>query len=248
MRPGRPDWDGQTVRRAATVAGMAIAHFKKVCIDAMEPEQLGRFWADVLDRDWRPDDKGEGGVFGPTPPHTLWINRVPQPKVVKHRVHLDIYATSLAELERQGARVVLPEGDGRRWTVMADPEDGEFCAFLRDELPADRLHGLVVDSVDPTAQARWWKQVYGARKVTDDNEQDWSIVEGIPGMPIRTMDFVAVPEPKTGPNRIHWEVSAPDLQPLLDAGATLVRRRGGDIDWHVLADPEGNEFCAFTDA
>jgi hypothetical protein len=22
---------------------------------------------------------------------------------------------------------------------------------------------------------------------------------------------------------------------------------GGDIGWHVLADPEGNEFCAFTE-
>jgi hypothetical protein len=26
----------------------------------------------------------------------------------------------------------------------------------------------------------------------------------------------------------------------------LLREPGGDIGWHVLADPEGNEFCAFT--
>ncbi len=32
---------------------------------------------------------------------------------------------------------------------------------------------------------------------------------------------------------------------LLDAGATLVRHRDDDIGWHVLADPEGNEFCVF---
>jgi hypothetical protein len=30
-------------------------------------------------------------------------------------------------------------------------------------------------------------------------------------------------------------------------GATVLREPGGDIGWHVLADPEGNEFCAFTE-
>jgi hypothetical protein len=32
----------------------------------------------------------------------------------------------------------------------------------------------------------------------------------------------------------------------VEAGATVLREPGGDIGWHVLADPEGNEFCAFT--
>jgi hypothetical protein len=27
----------------------------------------------------------------------------------------------------------------------------------------------------------------------------------------------------------------------------VLREPGGDIRWHVLADPEGNEFCAFTE-
>jgi hypothetical protein len=34
---------------------------------------------------------------------------------------------------------------------------------------------------------------------------------------------------------------------ILARGATLLRPRGGDIDWDVLADPEGNEFCAFEE-
>jgi len=59
------------------------------------------------------------------------------------------------------------------------------------------------------------------------------------------MDFNKVPEPKTVKNRIHWDVSVADLQPLLDAGATLLRAKDAEIDWHMLADPEGNEFCAF---
>ncbi len=36
-----------------------------------------------------------------------------------------------------------------------------------------------------------------------------------------------------------------DSEELVELGATLIRRRGPEIDWAVLADPEGNEFCVF---
>ena len=36
------------------------------------------------------------------------------------------------------------------------------------------------------------------------------------------------------------------LDELLGAGARLLRARGDDIEWDVLADPEGNEFCLFS--
>lgn len=72
-------------------------------------------------------------------------------------------------------------------------------------------------------------------------------VEGVPGKPVLTMDFVPVPEPKTGKNRIHWDVTVPDMTPLVAAAARVLREPGGGIGWHVLADPEGNEFCAFTE-
>jgi hypothetical protein len=224
---------------------MAIARFKDLCMDASDTAVLGPFWSDVLRLHWEPHPDGDGRATGATPQHTFWFNRVPEPKTVKHRVHLDIYVESIAALTERGATVVLPPGDDRSWTVLADPEGGEFCAFLRDEPPADRLHGLVVDSADPAAQARWWGEVYGADVVHD--KRGWSTVEHVPGMPILTMDFNPVPEPKTVKNRIHWDVSVADLQPLLDMGATLLRSKGGDISWHVLADPEGNEFCAFVD-
>ena len=65
-------------------------------------------------------------------------------------------------------------------------------------------------------------------------------------MPILTMDFVPVPEPKTVKNRIHWDVTVPGVAPLVEAGATVLREPGGGIGWHVLADPEGNEFCILS--
>ena len=128
---------------------------------------------------------------------------------------------------------------------MADPEGTQFCAFLRDELPTDRMHGLVVDCADPAALATWWAALYDA-PVEVNSERLGHHREGRRHAHL-TMDFNKVPEPKTVKNRIHWDVSVADLQPLLDAGATLLRAKDDQIGWHVLADPEGDEFCAFDD-
>jgi Glyoxalase-like domain len=219
---------------------MAIARFKDLCLDAGDPARLGSFWAAALGRTPKTRE-GSYRLTGPTPRHTIWINKVPEAKTVKHRVHLDIYTRTLEELEALGAAVLRPLP---KWTVMTDPEGGEFCAFLREDPPAERLHGLVVDSADPGAQARWWGEVYGNDVTASDG---WFTLEGVPGMPIQTMDFVPVPEPRTVKNRVHWDVTVTDVAPLLEAGATLLREPDSDIGWHVLADPEGNEFCAFTE-
>ncbi len=57
--------------------------------------------------------------------------------------------------------------------------------------------------------------------------------------------FQRVPEPKTVKNRIHWDVWGA-TEEFLAAGARLLRAHDHEIDWDVLADPEGNEFCVFT--
>ena len=222
---------------------MAIAQFKDLCVDAVDPARLGQFYAAVLGRTWEADEDGEGVLRGPTPQHTIWINRVTEEKTVKHRVHLDVFAPDLAGLTALGATVLVPQHDDQTWTLMADPEGGEFDAFLRAELPAERLHGLEVDCADAEAQATWWGEVYGVEVTRYDS---WFALEGVPGMPSDAMDFATVPEPKRVKNRIHWDVTAPDVAPLLAAGATVLRKPDDEVRWYVLADPEGNEFCAFT--
>jgi hypothetical protein len=222
---------------------MAIARFKDLCLDAVDPARLGQFYAAVLGRGFEPDEDGEAVLRGPTPQHTIWINKVPEGKTVKQRVHLDVFAQQLAGLEVLGASVLVPDDGTRGWTMMADPEGGEFDAFLRAELPAERLHGLEVDCADAEALAGWWGQVYGVEVTRYDG---WFALEGVPGMPIDAMDFADVPEPKKVKNRIHWDVTVPDVAPLVTAGATVLREPDDEVRWHVLADPEGNEFCAFT--
>lgn len=225
---------------------MALARFKKVCLDALEPDRLGRFWADVLGLEWRPYPHGEGGVFGAVERPVLWLNRVPEGKTVKHRVHLDVYAAEVTVLTELGARVIRSEGDGGiQWTVLADPEGGEFCAFrLPAEAPAHRQRSVVVDSADPRAQAVWWASVLG---VPAAHYEGGSSLRDVPRMPFETLDFVPVPEPKVVKNRIHWDLAIDELGTLIDAGAAVLRAPGGDVSWHVLADPEGNEFCVFTE-
>ena len=101
------------------------------------------------------------------------------------------------------------------------------------------------DCVDPTSIGAWWAGVYDAP--VQVNSESWATIEKIAGMPILTMDFTRVPEPKTVKNRIHWDVEVTDLQLLLDAGARLLRAKDDEVGWHLLADPEGNEFCAFDE-
>jgi len=128
---------------------------------------------------------------------------------------------------------------------MADPEGGELCAFLEqpDELHDYRVHGLVVDCADPKAAAAWWGEAFGVEPAGDE-DKGWWWLENVPGMPITTMDFVPVPEPKTVKNRIHWDVYS-TVEEMRARGATLLRPRDEEISWHVMADPEGNEFCVF---
>ena len=226
------------------VTDVTLARFKDLCLDAVEPQRVGPWWAAALGLECETGESGVVRVVGPTPEHTIWMCAVPESKTVKQRVHLDIYARSLADLEAAGSTVVEPQREGWRWTVMADPEGGEYCAFLRDELPDDRLHGLVVDCRDPVAIAQWWADVYGADFV--EHEAGYATVEHVPGMPITTMDFVPVAEPKAVKNRIHWDVTTPDIDPLIAAGASILRRQDDQIGWTVMADPVGNEFCAFV--
>ena len=83
-----------------------------------------------------------------------------------------------------------------------------------------------------------------AAKVVDD-ERGFSWLEDVPGCPFDSIDFAPVPEPKTVKNRIHWDITSDDLDGILARGATVLAEPTKPTPWHVLADPEGNEFCVF---
>jgi catechol 2,3-dioxygenase-like lactoylglutathione lyase family enzyme len=109
---------------------------------------------------------------------------------------------------------------------------------------ANRITAVVIDCADPESLAAFWTQVLGWR-VSARVEGVVSIGDG----PF-TIDLAAVPEPKPSMNRLHLDVNPTDrdqeavLERLLALGAKKVDvGQPADASWHVLADPEGNEFC-----
>lgn len=219
--------------------GSVIASWKDLCIDAVDVDLMARFWAGTLGREV--ESRGDLRLLtGPTPRHSVWINPVPEPVTVKQRVHLDVHVASTDDVLALGATVL--DDTQPRWDVLRDPEGGELCTFPREQVPEERLYEIIVDAHDWAAQARWWAEVLGGKVDAEGNG-----IEEIPGTPFEFLGFVPVPEGKTVKNRIHWDVDVSDVQLLVDHGATVLREPDGDIRWTILADPEGNEFCAFTE-
>jgi hypothetical protein len=226
---------------------MALATYKDLVIDAADPVALGRFWASALHLRLERLDDGDVVLRGKRSEETVWVNKVPEPLSAKQRLHLDIRAESVAEIEALGATMVDP--DTFPWAVMKDPEGGELCVFgTRTNDGVDHGPGfmeIVVDSTeDHAAIAGWWGELLGVE--AQDHEHGFSYLENPPHCPWDDIVFVPVPEPKTVKNRIHVDITTSDLQAVLDHGATMLREQDDTIGWTVLADPEGNEFCAFV--
>jgi hypothetical protein len=219
-----------------------VATFKDLCLDSSDPRRAAPFWAQAAGLSLEYQGSGDAVLRGAEPGQTLWINTVPEPKTVKDRVHLDLQTDSVDALVALGATVLREPDEENRWTVLADPEGGELCAFLRrpERLPAYRVFEMVVDSVDAEAIGRWWADVFGVELRGQDGEQ-WRWLEDVPGLVMDAWVFGPVPEPKTVKNRLHWDVYG-DVADFEARGAT---RLWDMPQWTVLADPEGNEFCVF---
>jgi catechol 2,3-dioxygenase-like lactoylglutathione lyase family enzyme len=230
---------------------MPDAEFKDLCADAGDTVALGRFWAGVLGLELVTDDDGDARLDGPDPHRRIWVNTVPEPRTGKTRLHLDVRLPTYdpSPLVELGATVVSEPGGGLDWWVLADPEGNEFCAMgphPYHKPPTIEAFELIVDSADPWAQAQWWADVTGGEAHRRE-DVPWAWVEGAAGFPWRYWVFPPVPEPKTVKNRWHWDVTldADTPEKLVARGATILREPGDDTRWWVMADPEGNEFCAF---
>ena len=112
-----------------------------VVIDCADPTALAEFWADAL-------GYRKLGWFDPYfvltspvpefPP--VILQRVPEPKLGKARIHFDIRVDDIEaearRLEALGAkRIDVGQGDAPGWIAMADPEGNEFCVCPGVPLP-----------------------------------------------------------------------------------------------------------------
>ena len=110
-------------------------------VDCADHRAVGEFWAAALD--WEvthvdddelviePKDPAQRGVG----PDLLFI-KVPDAKVSKNRLHLDLrpddQAAEVARLEALGAKrteIGQSRDDSTTWIVLEDPEGNEFCVL-----------------------------------------------------------------------------------------------------------------------
>jgi hypothetical protein len=111
-------------------------------VDCRDPMTLATFWNEALRWDGvAPSSDGSGAICAP-PVGGMYLEfvRVPEPKVVKNRVHLGCNAGALTDLDGEvhrlvsiGATVAGEEDFSSevatryRNVVLRDPEGNEFC-------------------------------------------------------------------------------------------------------------------------
>jgi predicted enzyme related to lactoylglutathione lyase len=111
---------------------------RMVTIDCADPAGLSRFWTEATgyavtyqDSDYvvLAAESGDGLQLG--------LQRVPEPKQGKNRVHVDWTAADrsaeVSRLTGLGATVMDEHHSGGfAWTVLADPAGNEFCVAEQD--------------------------------------------------------------------------------------------------------------------
>lgn len=117
---------------AASFGDMAI-HLGMITIDCADPRGLAEFWTAALGTTVAQDYEGEFLVLAPPEGGLpLGLQRVPEPRVGKNRVHVDFggddRAAEVKRLVELGAKEVAEHSvPGLAWTVLTDPEGNEFC-------------------------------------------------------------------------------------------------------------------------
>lgn len=144
------------------------------------------------------------------------------------------------------------------WKIVIDASDphaqaafwAEALGYLVEDNSTliERVLGLGAAPKEATVLVdgrRAWRDLVAVRHPDDPYEEESGTGLG------RRLLFQRVPEAKTVKNRLHLDVHAgpgrreAEVKRLEALGATVlheVAQPGGT--WTVLADPEGNEFCA----
>ena len=114
--------------------------FTELVIDCHDYVLVGTFWSRVLGYEITEQSDGPEnyhvalqGPDGAGP--TILVDRTPDQKVSKNRLHIDVNATDRShdeEVERilalGATRADIGQGE-QSWVVLADPEGNEFCVL-----------------------------------------------------------------------------------------------------------------------
>lgn len=233
------------------------SHLFALTFDANDPRRLAGFWAGVLGREPAED----GTVLPPNGDTEFRIQFLPteEQKTGPNQMHFDLTSASLEDQDRTVARALelgakhidvgqLPE-EGHM--VLADPEGNEFCIiepgnnFLADTGVIGAL------SSDGSQEVGYfWSEALAWPLVWDQDEE--TAIQAPSGGSKITWGGPPV-APKTGKNRLHFDLAPPidgdqqaEVDRLVSLGATQIDIGQGEVSWVVMADPDGNEFCVLS--
>ena len=247
-------------RGGAISCARMTARIVALSFDANDPLDLARFWAQALGTEIA-RTAGDEVVLAPVAGVAFEIafQPVAEKKVGKNAIHLDLTTASVADRDATvvrliglGARPVdIGQGPDDAHVVLADPEGNELCVIEpgnRFLAGAPRLGSVTCDG--SRAVGCFWSAALGWPLVWDqDGETAIRAPDG-------TGPFVTWGPPvpaKTAKNRLHLDIAPPaggdqraEVERLVSLGARRVDIGQGDVDWVVMADPDGNEFCVLT--
>ena len=108
------------------------------------------------------------------------------------------------------------------------------------------LGQIVIDSGDAAGLAGFWSRLLD-RPLVDGVNPFFAVVPPAPDGSVPALMFLAVPEPRSGKNRLHLDLVSPDQPAAVERAVSLGATRLGDFEeygtrWTTLADPEGNVF------
>jgi predicted enzyme related to lactoylglutathione lyase len=109
-----------------------IAKLGATVIDVNDLDIEKTFWQSALGVEISAEPEGYVFFKAQEGRSGLTLQKVPEAKSMKNRVHLDLEVEDLdegiAQLEALGATVIQPRPtEGWQWVVMTDPEGNEFC-------------------------------------------------------------------------------------------------------------------------
>jgi len=234
-----------------------------LCVDAIDPIGLARFWAQALR--WQvPDDTADRVRLVPTDGTRFRLDFVPVPELEAgpNRLHLDLTSTSLDDQRDSVARLVergahhidigLRPDEGH--VVLGDPEGNELCVIEPGNSFLAGCGRLGSITCDGTREVGYFWSAALAWPLVWDQDGETAIRAPDGTGPMITWGGPPVAA-KIGKNRLHLEVAPLDRadQPaevdrLVALGASRVDIGQGDVDQVVMADPDGNEFCVLPSA
>ncbi|MER5406147.1 VOC family protein [Streptomyces sp. NPDC002769] len=227
-----------------------------ICFHATRPSGLARFWSGVLGWELADGPEDEATILPPDAAG-FRIRFLPgqEPKTGRNRAHFDLTSASPEDQRQTVARALelggkhidvgqLPE-DGH--VVLADPDGNEFCVIeAGNKFLADTgfIGALACDGTQEVgyfwSEALRWPLVWDQDQETAIQSPDGGTKITWGGPPVA---------PKTGPNRLHFELALPadadreaEIDRLISLGATRTGIGEGDGRGVLMLDPDGNEF------